>query len=118
LRHAALDEAQKAEADALRDQLYSGYKKSVGGYLDFPVAAMVEAAKTLSQHIKDYRIDPQEQLDKETGDLVNFVGDLEQKYAKRAYARSRRSAPTSAWLAPLGRSRLPAPPRMRSTPTS
>jgi len=102
----ALEEAQKAEddalklsqkslltdaiveADALRDQLYSGYKKSVGGYLNFPVAAMADAAKTLSQHIKDYRIDPQEQLDKETGDLVNFIDDLEKKYADEVSALS------------------------------
>ena len=68
-----------AEADRLRDQLYAGYKKAVGGYANFPVAEMAEAAKVLTQHIKDYKIDTQAQLDKETGLLVNFLQDLEGK---------------------------------------
>ncbi|MBD5448357.1 MAG: hypothetical protein HDR32_11665 [Treponema sp.] len=69
-----------AEADRLRDQLYAGYKKAVGGYANFPVEDVAEAAKVLQQHIKDYKIDTQAQLDKETGLLVNFVQDLEGKY--------------------------------------
>lgn len=64
-------------ADKLRDQLYSGYKKAVSGYRDFPVADIAHAATVLWQHIKDYKIDTQAQLDKETGDLVNFIADLE-----------------------------------------
>jgi len=77
-----------AAADALRDQLYSGYKKAVSGYLNFPVETLAQAAKQLNQHIKDYKIDPQEQLDKETGDLVNFIDDLEKKYADEISALS------------------------------
>ena len=69
-----------AEADRLRDQLYAGYKKAVGGYANFPVEDVAEAAKVLQQHIKDYKIDTQAQLDKETGLLVNFIQDLEGKY--------------------------------------
>lgn len=69
-----------AEADRLRDRIYAGYKKAVGGYAAFPVADMAEAAAALSQHIKDYKINPQAQLDKETGLLVNFVQDLEGTY--------------------------------------
>ncbi len=72
-----------AEADRLRDQLYAGYKKAVGGYANFPVADMAEAAKVLQQHIKDYKIDTQAQLDKETGLLVNFIQDLEGKFAEQ-----------------------------------
>ena len=72
-----------ADADKERDRLYSGYKKAVGGYADFPDAAMADAAKILSQHIKDYKINPQMQLDKETGLLVNFVQDLEGKFAEQ-----------------------------------
>ena len=34
----------------------------------------------LNQHIIDYNIDPQAQLDKETGLLINFLTDLEGKY--------------------------------------
>ena len=77
-----------AEADRLRDQLYAGYKKAVAGYAGFPVANMAEAAKVLQQHVKDYKIDPKAQLDKETGLLVNFVQDLEGKFAEQVKALS------------------------------
>ncbi|MDE7291411.1 MAG: hypothetical protein K2N58_05120 [Treponemataceae bacterium] len=77
-----------AEADRLRDQLYVGYKKAVGGYANFPVESMAEAAKVLQQHIKDYKIDVQAQLDKETGLLVNFIQDLENKFAEQVKALS------------------------------
>ena len=70
-----------AAADAERDGLYSGYKKAVKGFNDLPVANMAQAAKVLTQHIKDYAIDPKMQLDKETGLLINFVDDLEKKFA-------------------------------------
>ncbi|MBD5435845.1 MAG: hypothetical protein HDR36_04930 [Treponema sp.] len=72
-----------AEADRLRDQLYAGYKKAVTGYVNFPMESMAEAAKVLQQHIKDYKIDVQAQLDKETGLLVNFIQDLEGKFAEQ-----------------------------------
>ena len=77
-----------AEADRLRDQLYAGYKKAVGGYANFPVEDVAEAAKVLQQHIKNYKIDVQAQLDKETGLLVNFVQDLEGKYKPQIDALS------------------------------
>ena len=77
-----------AEADRLRDQLYAGYKKAVGGYANFPVEDMAEAAKVLQQHVKYYKIDVQAQLDKETGLLVNFVQDLEGKFAEQVKALS------------------------------
>ena len=72
-----------AAADRLRDQLYAGYKKAVAGYVNFPMESMADAAKVLNQHIKDYKIDVQAQLDKETGLLVNFVQDLEDKFAEQ-----------------------------------
>ena len=72
-----------AEADKERDRLYAGYKKAVGGYDGFPDAAIAEAAKALAQHIKDYKISPQMQLDKETGLLVNFIQDLEGKFSEQ-----------------------------------
>ena len=77
-----------AAADRLRDQLYAGYKKAVGGYLNFPVESLAEAAKVLQQHIKDYKIDVQAQLDKETGLLVNFIQDLEGKHKAQVEALS------------------------------
>ena len=70
-------------ADRARDQLYAGYKKAVKGYANFPAEDMAEAANILLQHIKDYQIDVQAQLDKETGLLVNFVQDLEGKFAEQ-----------------------------------
>ena len=70
-----------AKADSDRDALYAGYKKAVEGFLAMPIANMAQAAKILSQHIKDYKINTADQLDKETGLLVNFISDLEDKYA-------------------------------------
>lgn len=73
------DEIAKADSD--RDALYAGYKKAIEGFLAMPIADMAQAAKILSQHIKDYKINTADQLDKETGLLVNFISDLEDKYA-------------------------------------
>lgn len=70
-------------ADHDRDLLLGGYKKAVKGFLNLPVENMAQAAKVLNQHIIDYDIDPQGQLDKETGLLVNFIADLEGKYAEQ-----------------------------------
>ena len=73
------DEIAKADND--RDALYAGYKKAVEGFLAMPIADMAQAAKVLAQHIKDYKINTADQLDKETGLLVNFISDLEDKYS-------------------------------------
>ena len=73
------DEIAKADID--RDALYAGYKKAVEGFLAMPIADMAQAAKILSQHIKDYKINTADQLDKETGLLVNFITDLEDNYS-------------------------------------
>ena len=70
-----------AKADIDRDALYAGYKKAVEAFLSMPIADMAQAAKVLAQHIKDYKINTAGQLDKETGLLVNFITDLEDKYS-------------------------------------
>ena len=75
------DEITKADSE--RDSLYTGYKKAVEGFLAMPIAELAQAAKILAQHIKDYRINVADQLDKETGMLVNFISDLENKYAQQ-----------------------------------
>ena len=77
-----------ATADAERDGLYSGYKKAVNGFRNLPVENMAKAAKVLTQHIKDYAIDPKMQLDKETGLLMNFIDDLEKKYSSEVQTLS------------------------------
>ena len=70
-----------AKADNDRDALYAGYKKAVEAFLAMPIADMAQAAKVLAQHIQDYKINTAGQLDKETGLLVNFITDLEDKYS-------------------------------------
>lgn len=69
-----------AKEDNQRDALFAGYKKGVQSFLHFPVNDIAEAAKVLTQHLKDYNINPQMQLDRETGLLINFIADLEGKY--------------------------------------
>lgn len=69
-----------AQADTERDSLYASYKKAVQSYLNFPIKDIAQAAKVLNQHIKDYAINPKMQLDRETGLLINFIADLEEKY--------------------------------------
>ena len=75
------DDITKADSD--RDALYAGYKKAVEAFLAMPIADMAQAAKVLAQHIKDYKINTAGQLDKETGLLVNFITDLEDKYSEQ-----------------------------------
>ena len=70
-----------AKADNDRDALYAGYKKAVEGFLAMPVADMAQAAKALSQHIKEDKINTAGHLDKETGLLDNFITDLEGKFS-------------------------------------
>lgn len=72
-----------AKADSDRDALYAGYKKAVEAFLAMPIVDMAQAAKVLAQHIKDYKINTADQLDKETGLLVNFITDLEGKYSEQ-----------------------------------
>lgn len=69
-----------AKADSDRDSLYYAYKQAVESTLGVSVEALQGAAKVLAQHIKDYRIDPKAELHQETGLLVNFIADLEEKY--------------------------------------
>ena len=81
ISHKSLLTDEIAKADSDRDALYAGYKKAVEAFLAMPIADMAQAAKVLAQHIKDYKINTAGQLDKETGLLVNFITDLEDKYS-------------------------------------
>ena len=69
------------KADHERDVLFGAYRNAVRSYLSLPEGKLLQAARELDQHLTDYRIDPREQLDKETGLLVNFLADLETRYA-------------------------------------
>ena len=67
--------------DAIRDSCYIGYKGVVRGFLALPESDMLTAAEKLWNHIESYKIRTNDQLDKETGMIVNFIDDLEKKYA-------------------------------------
>jgi len=70
-------------ADRKRDEIFMAYRKVVKGSLGAPLDTLAEAAKTLNQSIKDYGIDPQMQLDKETGLLANLIADHQGKLAEQ-----------------------------------
>jgi len=72
-----------AAADSERDTLYSAYCTTVRAFVGNSNAEKDKAARTLQQHITDYAIDTQMQLDRETGMLVNFDADLAGKYAEQ-----------------------------------
>ena len=95
----ALQTALKAEDDALalskanllsgeiktldteRDKHYKALRKAITFFLSHPDAELVKAAQRLERLLKDYNIDPKMQLDRETGLLLNLIGDLETKSA-------------------------------------
>lgn len=70
-----------AAADRQRDTYYRGYRNGVRDFRAFPAGEQKTAADTLWQHMTDYAIDPQMQLDRETGLLTNFVEDLQGRLA-------------------------------------
>ena len=51
-----------------------------------PVAALAKNARELWQHLADYAIDPQMQLERETGLITNLCTDLVGKYATQVQA--------------------------------
>ena len=67
--------------DKERDSIFRGYRTAVKGMLRMPVADMAKAAADLWQHLKDYDIDPDMQLERETARIMNLVDDLDTKYA-------------------------------------
>lgn len=72
---------QIAAKDRERDSIFRGYRTAVKGMLRMPVAKMAEAAADLWQHLKDYNIDPDMQLERETSRMMNLVADLDYKLA-------------------------------------
>ena len=75
-----------AHADKERDTLFAGYRTAVKGFLNMPVADLAKHANQLWQHLVDYAIDPQMQLERETGLITNFCTDLVGKYATQVQA--------------------------------
>ena len=75
-----------AAADKERDTLFNGYRTAVKGFLNMPVVALAKNAHELWQHLADYAIDPQMQLERETGLITNLCTDLVGKYATQVQA--------------------------------
>ena len=75
-----------AHADKERDTLFAGYRTAVKGFLNMPVADLAKHAHQLWQHLVDYAIDPQMQLERETGLITNLCTDLVGKYATQVQA--------------------------------
>lgn len=70
-----------AANDKRRDSLFNGLKNIVKAQLSVTDPEIRNAAVVINQLIKDYSINVKDQLDKETGLLINFIDDLETKYA-------------------------------------
>ena len=68
-------------ADKRRDALYRTLKKAIEAAVNFPVKASADAAVRLRQLLKEYNINPQMQLDRETGMLLNLITDLSGKFS-------------------------------------
>ncbi|MBC8620154.1 hypothetical protein H8788_20665 [Parabacteroides faecis] len=71
-----------ADFDSKRDSLYTAIKSIVKAQQAVVDPGVHAAAIRIDQLLKDYRIDVKEQLDKETGLLLNLIQDLETKYAE------------------------------------
>lgn len=68
-------------ADKKQDSCYSGLRNAIKGYLTMPDGDMLEAAKVLSQSLKDYGIGVNDKLNDEAGKVENLLADMEGKYA-------------------------------------
>lgn len=69
-----------ADADSSRDALYLGLKNAVRAFMRARSAELVDAAADLNQLLVDYRINTHAPLIKETGMMMNLVGDLNKKF--------------------------------------
>lgn len=74
---------QIAAKDRERDSLFRGYAKAVKGFLRMPVAEMAKASAELNQHLKDYAINPDMQLERETARIMNLTDDLDTKFSSQ-----------------------------------
>ena len=71
-----------AAADAERDKLSRNFLKTLKALMNMPDETIANSAKALVQMFIDYEFDPDEQLDKQTGILLNMVSDWEGKHAQ------------------------------------
>ena len=71
--------ARISEADTQRDAFYFGYRNAMASFLTLSSGEMKESAENLQEHLNTYKVDPREQLDRQTGLMINFIKDLEGK---------------------------------------
>lgn len=72
--------------DSARCRAYMAYKSIVKGYAKLPVPEIQTQTKRLLQHIRDYRISVRTQRDIKSGELSNFIQDLEDRFAAEVEA--------------------------------
>lgn len=75
-------------ADENRGKAYMAYKKAVEAFSALPSSDLAKTAKVLKQHVKDYNIKTDDQMDQETGLMMNLLADLEGKYKTQVAALS------------------------------
>lgn len=73
------DEIRKADEE--RDDAYRKYRKGINAFIDFPISDKAEAARILSQHLKDYNIQVTWELTRQTGMISSLLQDLHNKYS-------------------------------------
>ena len=66
-------------ADRQRDKIYRGIEKALNAFMLFPNEETVNAAKEVKRIMKAHNIKTGMQLDRETGMLLNLIGDFENK---------------------------------------
>ena len=69
--------------DDKRDNIFRGLRKSIKGLTDAPVADVAQAAKELTQRIKDIRVRRSLQLEGETALLMKLTEECETTYAEQ-----------------------------------
>ncbi|WP_293713677.1 DUF6261 family protein [uncultured Parabacteroides sp.] len=81
----SLNSDKISEFDKQRDSLFMAIKAVVKAQLSVADQEVHAAAVRIDQLIKDYKLNVREQLDKETGLLINIIYDLENKYADEVH---------------------------------
>lgn len=70
-----------AATDMARDQLYKAYRRCVSAYAKMPDKEIADAAATLAQHLKSYKLDTATNLANESGEMHRFLATLTEQHA-------------------------------------
>ena len=69
------------DVDRERDSLFVGFKAAVRSFLRISIPEMKQAATELHQRIKESRINPRAQLERETANITVLIEDCEGRFA-------------------------------------